>query len=109
MSSRAPSQQQHPQPTMQFMNTNFMVSSDSSGQTAGQGSRPDNCDQQSKNLVSQMLYRVLFVGASSIITSLKKGTVLTVVFLQEMDPGIMNLAFSRTRLGILILSAPMTP
>ncbi|KAE8684531.1 UDP-galactose transporter 2-like [Hibiscus syriacus] len=51
MSPRAPSQHQHPQHTMQFMNTNFMVSSDSSGQTAGQGTRSDNCDQQSKNLV----------------------------------------------------------
>ena len=51
MSPRAPSQQQHSQPTMQFMNTSFMVSSGSSGQTAGQGTRPDHCDQQSKNSV----------------------------------------------------------
>ncbi|KAB2083292.1 hypothetical protein ERO13_A05G246200v2 [Gossypium hirsutum] len=51
MSPRAPSQQQHSQPAMQFMNTGFMVSTGSSGQTAGQGTRPDHCDQQSKNLV----------------------------------------------------------
>ncbi|KAE8730817.1 exocyst complex component 2-like [Hibiscus syriacus] len=51
MSPTAPSQQQHPQPTMQLMNTSFMVSSGSSGQIAGQGIRPDQCDQQSKNLV----------------------------------------------------------
>ncbi|KAE8701837.1 exocyst complex component 2-like [Hibiscus syriacus] len=51
MSPRAPIQQLHPQPTMQFMNTSFMVSSGSSGQIAGQGIRPDQCDQQSKNLV----------------------------------------------------------
>ncbi|EOY16817.1 hypothetical protein QUC31_001217 [Theobroma cacao] len=51
MSPRAPSQHQHSQPTMHFMNTNFMVSSGSSGQTAGLGTRPDQCDQQPKNLV----------------------------------------------------------
>ncbi|MBA0865631.1 hypothetical protein Goshw_014000 [Gossypium schwendimanii] len=51
MSPRAPSQQQHSQPAMQFMNTGFMVSTGSSGQTAVQGTRPDHCDQQSKNLV----------------------------------------------------------
>ncbi|XP_022767960.1 uncharacterized protein LOC111312187 [Durio zibethinus] len=51
MSPRTPSQQQHFQPMMQFMNTSFMVSSGSSGQTAGQGTRPAHCDQQSKNLV----------------------------------------------------------
>ncbi|XWS21814.1 hypothetical protein CRYUN_Cryun30bG0087400 [Craigia yunnanensis] len=51
MSPRAQSQQQHSQPTMQFMNTSFVVSSGSSGQTAGQGTRPDHCDQQSKNSV----------------------------------------------------------
>ncbi|PPD87468.1 hypothetical protein GOBAR_DD15579 [Gossypium barbadense] len=50
-SPRAPSQQQHSQPAMQFMNTGFMVSTGSSGQTAVQGTRPDHCDQQSKNLV----------------------------------------------------------
>ncbi|XVE60902.1 hypothetical protein DITRI_Ditri05aG0164000 [Diplodiscus trichospermus] len=50
-SPRPPSQQQHSQPTMQFMNTNFMVSSCSSGQTAGQGICLDHCDQQSKNSV----------------------------------------------------------
>ncbi|XP_022773426.1 uncharacterized protein LOC111315735 [Durio zibethinus] len=55
MSPRAPSQQQYSQPTMQFVNTSFVVSSGSSGQTAGQGTRPetrpDHCDQQSKNSV----------------------------------------------------------
>ncbi|KAE8682299.1 exocyst complex component 2-like [Hibiscus syriacus] len=51
MSPRAASQQQHPQPTMQFMNSSFMVSSGSSGQTVGQGTHPGHCDQQSKNLV----------------------------------------------------------
>ncbi|XVE55110.1 hypothetical protein DITRI_Ditri03aG0134600 [Diplodiscus trichospermus] len=50
MSPRAPSQQQHSQPTMQFMNTGIMVSSGSSGQTAGQGTH-GHCDQQTKNSV----------------------------------------------------------
>ena len=51
MSPRAPSQQQHSQPMMQCMNTSFMVSSGSSGQTTGQGTRLGHCDQESKNLV----------------------------------------------------------
>ncbi|XP_039020815.1 uncharacterized protein LOC120152724 [Hibiscus syriacus] len=51
MSPRAPSQQQQPQPTMPFMNPNFMVSSGSSCQTAVQGTRLDHCDQQPKNFV----------------------------------------------------------
>lgn len=51
MSPRAPSQQQHLQPIMQFANPSFVVSSGSSGLTAGQGTLPDHCDQQSKNLV----------------------------------------------------------
>ena len=51
MSPRAPSQQHQSQPTMQFMNTSFMVSSGSSGQTAVQGTRPDYSDQQPKNSI----------------------------------------------------------
>ncbi|KAE8731815.1 exocyst complex component 2-like [Hibiscus syriacus] len=51
MSPRAPSQQQQPQPTMPFMNPNFIVSSGSSGQTAVLGTHLDHCDQQPKNFV----------------------------------------------------------
>ncbi|XP_039062327.1 uncharacterized protein LOC120206808 isoform X2 [Hibiscus syriacus] len=51
MSPRAPSQQQKPQPTIPFMNPNFMVSSGSSDQTSVQGTCLDHCDQQPKNSV----------------------------------------------------------
>ncbi|OMO98643.1 hypothetical protein COLO4_13789 [Corchorus olitorius] len=51
MSPRAPNQQQNTQPTMQFINNSFMVSSGSSGQAAGRGTRPEHCEQQSKNSV----------------------------------------------------------
>ncbi|GLT74612.1 hypothetical protein SLA2020_464000 [Shorea laevis] len=51
MSPRAPAQQQHSQPAMQFTTTSFMVSSGPSGQIAGQGTRPENSDQQPKNTV----------------------------------------------------------
>ena len=51
MSPRSPSQHQHSQPTMQFINTRFMVSSGSSSQTIGQGTLLGHYDQESKNLV----------------------------------------------------------
>ncbi|GKV39878.1 hypothetical protein SLEP1_g47579 [Rubroshorea leprosula] len=51
MSPRAPVQQQHSQPPMQFTNPSFMVSSGPSGQIAGQVTRPEHGDQQSKNTV----------------------------------------------------------
>lgn len=47
MSSRAPVQYQHSQPALQT----FMVPSGSSCQAGGQGTRPEQCDQQSKNPV----------------------------------------------------------
>lgn len=50
MSPRAPSQHQNSQP-IQFSNSSFLVSSGSSGLTAGQGARSEQCDQQSKNSV----------------------------------------------------------
>lgn len=51
MSPRAQVRHQHSQPTMQFTNPGFPVPSGSSGQTTGQGTRSEHCDQQPKNSV----------------------------------------------------------
>lgn len=51
MSPRAQVRYQHSQPTMQFTSPGFPVPSGSSGQTAGQGTRSEHCDQQPKNSV----------------------------------------------------------
>lgn len=50
MSPRAPLQHQQSQPVMHVTNSGFPVISGSSAQTiAGQGLRPEHCDNQSKN------------------------------------------------------------
>lgn len=49
MSPRAPIQHQSSQPTMQFPNSGFLVSSGPSGHTTG--TRFEPCDQQPKNTV----------------------------------------------------------
>ncbi|XP_057972897.1 uncharacterized protein LOC131161271 [Malania oleifera] len=51
MSPRVPLQHQHSQPTVHFMNSGFLVSAGSSGPTAGQGTRSEHIDHQSKNSV----------------------------------------------------------
>lgn len=51
MSPRAQVRHQHSQPTTQLMSSGFPVSSGSSGQITGQGTRPEQCDQQSRNSV----------------------------------------------------------
>ncbi|PSS31693.1 LIM and SH3 domain protein like [Actinidia chinensis var. chinensis] len=52
MSPRAPPQNQHSPMTMQLTNSEFLVSSVSSGApNTGQGFHTDQCDQQSKNYV----------------------------------------------------------
>ena len=52
MSPRVPLQHQHSQPTMHFTNSGFLASSGSSGlTTAGQGTRAEPGDNQSKNQV----------------------------------------------------------
>lgn len=51
MSPRAQLQHQNSQPTMQFANSGFLVSSGPSGQTTGHGTRFEHCDQQPKNAV----------------------------------------------------------
>ncbi|KAJ0025928.1 hypothetical protein Pint_07881 [Pistacia integerrima] len=51
MSPRAQVRHQHAQPTTQLMSSGFPVSSGSSGQITGQGTRTEHCDQQSRNSV----------------------------------------------------------
>ncbi|KAI9200749.1 hypothetical protein LWI28_012717 [Acer negundo] len=51
MSPRAQLRHQNSQPTMQSANSGFLVSSGPSGQTTGQGTRFEHCDQQPKNSV----------------------------------------------------------
>ncbi|KAJ0085447.1 hypothetical protein Patl1_07994 [Pistacia atlantica] len=51
MSPRAQVRHQHAQPTSQLMSSGFPVSSGSSGQITGQGTRTEHCDQQSRNSV----------------------------------------------------------
>lgn len=51
MSPRAQNRHQHSQATPQLMSSGISVSSGPSGQSTGQGTRSEHCDQQSRNSV----------------------------------------------------------
>ncbi|RVW94938.1 hypothetical protein CK203_034624 [Vitis vinifera] len=94
MSPRAPIAYQHAQQIMHLPSSGFLVSSGSSAHTnAGQGPRPEHCDQQPKNSVF-----------SNALSSPVRRSLQTITFLREataqMIAQVMNLLTENAEIAI---------